>query len=145
MMPFALVSLANLALLLAPPQSTLPTSTGPLRNTFVVAAETVIDSASGIDIKGDDVHFNAQMQQLKSAKDNLKSMAEDDRERDAAAAMDDLLFAVAACHIQAKDGASTDRCQAQIDSSRIRAMEALRVHKSNGAWVAGPPATTGGK
>ena len=139
MMPVAIVSAAFFALLLPPPQSTLPTTLAPLRNTFVVAAETVIDSVSAIDIKGDDVHFNAQMQQVKTAKDNLKSMADDERERDAASAADDLIFAVSACHLQAKDGASTDKCEAQIASARTRAMEALRVHKSNGAWVAGPP------
>lgn len=144
MMSFPILSAAHLILLLSP-QSMLPTATGPLRNTFVTAAETVIDNASGIDIKGDDAHFNPQMQQLRAAKDNLKGMAEDDRERDAAVAADDLIFAVAACHIQAKDGASTDRCQAQIDGARTRAMEALRVHKSNGVWAAGPPSPTSGK
>ena len=143
MTAYALISAAALALFAAP-QSTLPTSTAPLRNTFVVAAETVIDNASAVDIKADDVHFAGQMQQLRSAKDNLKSMADDDRERDAASAADDLIFAVAACHIQAKDGASTDRCQTQIANARTRAMEALRMHKSNGQWVAGPPTPTSG-
>ena len=141
MMTAGIVSSVLFALL-APAQSTLPTQTGPMRNTFVVAAETVIDSASALDIKSDDVHFNAQFQLVKTAKENLKSMADDERERDAASATDDLIFAVAACHLQAKDGAPTDRCQTQIENARTRAMDAIRKHKSNGAWVDGPPAAS---
>ena len=128
-----------LGVMWAPLQSNLPTEIGKLRNTFVVAAETVIDNASAIDIQASDALFNGQMQQVRSAKDNLKHMAEDEREREAASATDDLIFAVSACHIQAKDGAPTDKCQAQIVQSRTRAMEALRKHKSGGQWVDGPP------
>ena len=83
--------------------------------------------------------FNAQFQLVKSAKENLKSMADDERERDAASAADDLIFAVSACHLQAKDGAPTDRCETQIANARTRAMDAIRKHKSTGAWVDGPP------
>ena len=138
------ISLTILSMFFQPIQSTLPTQTGPLRNTFVVAAETVIDNASAVDLKAEQPVFDAQMQQLKAAKDNLSRMADDDREREAASAADDLIFSIAACHIQAKDGASTDRCQAQITQATNRAMEALHKHKSNGAWVDGPPVRTGG-
>jgi hypothetical protein len=134
--------LASIALLTLAGQEaprSLPNSLAPLRNTFVTAAETVIDSASAVDLSGDDAHYAAQMQDLRTAKENLKRMAEDDRERDAASATDDLVFAVQACHLQAKDGAGTDKCQVQVNNARRRAMEALLKHKANGKWVDGPP------
>ncbi len=144
MTPAGILTTVLLVLGLQMPQN-LPTDTTPLRNTFVTAAETVIDNASAVDLHADNTHFSAQMEQLRSAKANLARMAEDEREREAASAADDLIFAVAACHLQAKDGADTARCQGQVDAARMRAMEALRKHKVNGVWVDGPPASRGGR
>jgi hypothetical protein len=128
-----------LSLLLLPPQ-TLPTTTGPIRNTFAVAVETVIDNATAVDIAADETHFNAQYQQLKTSNDNLASLAYDDREKDIASEAKNLVFLVSACHLQAKDGASTDKCQAQLTRAGNRIMEAIAKHKSSGAWTDGPPA-----
>jgi hypothetical protein len=129
------------ALLLLPLQQ-LPTVSGPIRNTFVVAAETVIDNASAVDVAADDIRFNAQLQQLTVSKNNLVSMASDDREKDIASEANNLVFLVSACHIQAKDGASTDKCKAQLEHAGKRIMEAISKHKSSGAWADGPPATS---
>ena len=52
----------------------------PMRNTFVVAAETVIDNASRVDLKADLTVSDAQMKQVDIAKSTLKAMVEDDRE-----------------------------------------------------------------
>ncbi|HEY4356638.1 MAG TPA: hypothetical protein VGN16_12885 [Acidobacteriaceae bacterium] len=128
------------ALLLAlPSQYNLPTKTQKLRNTFVTAAETVIDDAGMIDVKADDASFAPQLQSLKTAKDNLKNLAESDREQEIASEASDLVFAVSACHLQAKDGTPTDACQAQVGRARVRMMENINKHKINGAWVDGPP------
>jgi hypothetical protein len=125
----------------AMPPTTLPVPTpGPMRATFVTAAETVLDDASSVDIKADDDHFNGQFQQLKQANDNLSGMADDEQERSIAAGTKDLVFQISSCHIQAIDGADTSKCQAQVDDARNAAMEALRKHKSGSAWVDGPPA-----
>jgi hypothetical protein len=121
----------------APP--TLPTVTGPIRNTFAVAVETVIDNASAVDVKADEIRFNAQFQQLKASKDNLAGMAYDDREKDIAARANDMLFQISACHIQAKDGASTTQCESQIAHAQSSMMEAIGKHKTGRAWTDGPP------
>ena len=139
MMNTGAVLFSTLWLLFQPAQTTLPTQTAPMRNTFVVAAETVIDNAGDVDIKADDTQFNGQMAQVKTSRDNLDKMADDEREHEVVSATGDLIFAVQACHIQAKDGADTTKCQAQIEGARVRAMEALKMHKSGGNWVAGPP------
>ena len=141
-MIFSIVSTALLALAMQDAPRTLPPGMGPLRNTFVVAAETVIDNASAVDLKGDDAHFAAQMNDLKTSKENLLRMAEDDREHDAAEAANDLIFAVASCHIRAKNG-DAGNCVTLVDNARHRAMEALGKHKANGAWVNGPPTGIG--
>jgi len=132
--------LLTAALLLAfPPQSNLPTKTQKLRNTFVTGTETVIDDAGMVDVKADDATFTPQFQSLKTAKDNLKNIAETDRELEIASEANDLVFAVSACHLQAKDGTPTDTCQAQVGRARVRMMELINKHKSNGSWVDGPP------
>jgi hypothetical protein len=111
----------------------------PLRDAFVVAAETVIDDAASTDVKADDAHFAGQMTSLKQAHANLTAMAEDDREHTIADAMKDIVFQVASCHIQSTDGADTTKCQSQIETARNRAMETINKHKSGGSWVDGPP------
>jgi hypothetical protein len=113
---------------------------GPARNSFVVAAESAIDTASAIDLKANDAQFTPQMQALKSAQSNLTQMAENDNERNVASAVNDLVFAVTTCHIQAKDGAPTGPCESQISDARTHAMQALNKHKSGDAWQDGPPA-----
>jgi len=138
-MNMSAVLFSTLWLLWQPAQSTLPTQTTPVRNTFVVAAETVIDNASSVDIKADETQFAGQMAQVKTSRDNLDRMADDEREHEVVSATGDLIFAVQACHIQAKNNTDTGKCQAQVEQARIRAMEALKMHKSGGNWVAGPP------
>jgi hypothetical protein len=119
---------------------TLPNYNVPMRNTFVTAAETVIDNANAVDIHGDDTRFNAQMAQLKASRETLKGMTEDDREKDVASATDDLIFAISSCRIPAKNGAETTACEAKMKSASLRAMEALGKHKSaDGKWQDGPP------
>lgn len=129
-------------LLLLPIQQGPPSANPPvpMRQTFVTAAQTVIDDASAVDIKADESHFTGPMQELNSAENILTNMAEDDREKDIAAEMKDLIFQISSCHIQAIDGADTTRCEAQIASARNRAMDSLHRHKEGGTWVDGPPA-----
>jgi hypothetical protein len=117
-----------------------PVPPAPLRETFITAAETVIDDAMAVDVKADNDHFNGQMQQLKEAEDNLNKMADEDREHEIADQMKDLVFQISSCHIQAIDGTDTTKCQAQIGNARDRAMDSLGKRKSHGAWVDGGPA-----
>lgn len=119
-----------------PPGLTPPT---PLRQTFVSAAQVVLDDAQAVNIKADNDHFAGQMQQLKQVSDNLTAMASEDREKDVAAQMKDILFQISSCHIQAIDGTPTDKCEAQVRSAENRAMEILNRHKDGSNWVDGPP------
>jgi hypothetical protein len=137
-----LVATSALSLLAAPAQQGPPSAnpTYPLRETFVTAAETVIDDALAVDIKADQAHFSGPMQSLKTAEDNLINMAEDDREKNIAESMKDLAFQISSCHIQSLDGADTSRCEAQVAGARNRVLETLNKHKQGGAWVDGPPA-----
>ncbi len=113
----------------------------PLRQTFVSAAQVVIDDARGVDVKADNDHFAGQMQTLKEASDNLAAMAGDDREKDIASSMKDIIFQISSCHIQSIDGTPTDNCEAQIKAAEARAMEILNRHKENGTWAEGPPSS----
>jgi hypothetical protein len=121
------------------PQSA-PRDSTPPRNSFVVAAESAIDNATAVNLKGDDAQFGSQIQALKSSQANLTRMAENDNERDVASDVNDLVFAVSACHIQAKGGAPTPQCESQISDARTRAMQALNKHKSGSIWQDGPSA-----
>ena len=134
------VLLVSTLLFAQPLQSTLPTQTGPLRNTFVVAAETVIDDAGKIDLKASDTVSDSLIQQLRTAQSTLVSMAQDDREKDVASISSDMVFAATACHLQATNGADTTNCQAQFARARTRVMEAIHKHKSGDTWQDGPPA-----
>ncbi len=134
-----LVCAFAVGVLLSPGQSNSPVPSGPVRNTFVVATETVIDSASAVDIKAEDARFNAQMLQLKQARETLAGMVNDDREREIASAANELVFMVSACHIQAKGGASTSGCEAQFARAKARMMESIGKHKDGAAWVDGLP------
>jgi hypothetical protein len=140
------------ALLLLTPAPTLPASTLPapqqdtsgipstsLRNSFVTAAESVVNNADALDLKADPAHFNGPMRQLQAAEANLNSMAEGDREHNIASAMQDLVVQISLCHIQAKTGASIGTCSAQVSDARRSALDALGMRKSSGAWVVGPP------
>jgi hypothetical protein len=130
---------STLWLLFQPAQSTLPTITGPLRNTFAVAAETVIDDASAVNVTADEVAFNAQMKQLGLAKDILTGMASDDREKEIAESTNNIIFVMSACRVQAKDGADTGKCKSQISKAQSSMMETISKHKSAGTWTDGPP------
>jgi hypothetical protein len=118
-----------------PPVSPEP----PLSQTFISAAQVVIDDAIAVDIKADNDHIAGPMQQLKSASDNLTGMASGDHEKEVAASMKDMIFQISSCHIQSIDGTPTDKCQAQIQTAELQAMTTLNRHKDNGAWVQGPP------
>lgn len=111
----------------------------PLSNTFITAAETVLDDAAKVEIKASDDRFEAEMRDLKSAKDNLDRMAYEDREHSVVSAASELVFAISACHIQAKDSADTAKCETQIANARNRAMDVLGKHKSGSSWIDGPP------
>jgi hypothetical protein len=119
-----------------PPVSKIP----PPRQTFIAAAEVVLDNASAVDVKSDNDHFTSAMLQLKQSNDNLKNMAADEGEENIASSMKDIMFQISSCHIQAIDGTPTDKCQAQIKTAEKQAMTALNRHKDNGSWVEGPPA-----
>ena len=129
--------------LLAAPALQGPPSASPIpppRQTFVAAAQVVLDNASAVDVKADNDHFAGSMQQLKQSSQNLTNMAADDGEKSIASTMNDIIFQISSCHIQAIDGTSTDKCEAQIKSAEKQAMVTLNRHKDNGVWVAGPPA-----
>ncbi|HEV2577206.1 MAG TPA: hypothetical protein VGU25_08345 [Acidobacteriaceae bacterium] len=119
-----------------PPLNPVP----PPRETFVSAAEVVLDNAAAVDVKADNDHFSGAMQQLRESNDNLNSMAADDGEKSIAASMKDIIFQISSCHIQAIDGTPTDKCEAQIKSAERQAMTALKRHKEGSSWVGGPPA-----
>ena len=124
---------------LAAPQANTPFPHGPLRNSFASAAESVIDTADAVEIQAPEVRYAPEMQQLHATYDRLKSLAEDDRETNVARALNDLLFAISACHLQATGGGPTDKCEAQVQRARIRSMEAMDKHRTAGGWVDGPP------
>jgi hypothetical protein len=111
-----------------------------LRNTFVVAAETVVDDADHTDIKAPDAQFDPQMRQLKASQANLDKMVAEEGEREVVDETANLIYAIAACHIQAKTAPDTTKCELTISHARTSAMEALHKHKSSGSWVDGPPA-----
>ncbi len=119
-----------------PPLSPPP----PPRETFVSAAEVVLDNAAAIDVKADNDHFNGAMQQLRQSNDNLNSMAADEGEKNIAETMKDIIFQISSCHIQAIDGTPTDKCEAQIKTAERQAMTTLKRHKEGSSWVEGPPA-----
>lgn len=128
---------------LAAPAQQGPPSLNPIpppRQTFVAAAQVVLDNAGAVDVKSDNDHFNGAMQQLKQSSDNLTSMAADEGEKNIAATMKDIIFQISSCHIQSIDGTSTDKCEAQIKSAEKQAMTTLNRHKEAGSWVDGPPA-----
>lgn len=132
----AVFVLATPALQGPPPLSPPP----PPRETFVSAAEVVLDNAAAIDVKADNDHFNGAMQQLRQSNDNLNSMAADDGEKSIAETMKDIIFQISSCHIQAIDGTPTDKCEAQIKTAERQAMTTLKRHKEGSSWVEGPPA-----
>jgi hypothetical protein len=112
----------------------------PLSQTFISAAQVVIDDALAVDIRADNAHIAGPLQQLKSASDNLTSMASGDHEKEVAASMKDIVFQISSCHIQSLDGTPTGPCEAQIHTAERQAMTTLNRHKDNRAWVEGPPA-----
>ncbi len=130
-------------LLLAAPQQYGPPSANPVpppRQTFIAAAQVALDNAAAVDVKSDRDHFTGSMQQLKQSSDNLTAMAADEGEKNIATTMTDIIFQISSCHIQAIDGTSTDKCEAQIKTAEKQAMTVLNRHKDNGSWVEGPPA-----
>ena len=137
-----LAALLALALWLFPPIPQAGPYTASLnpRESFRTAAESTLDAASAVNIKGDDAEFTPQMQTLKAANTNLTRMADVDSERTIAAAVTDLVFAITACHIVAKGGAATTECEAQINDARKQAMQVLGARKNNGTWQDAPPA-----
>jgi hypothetical protein len=133
---------ATLFLLAAPPQYGPPSANPvpPPRQTFVAAAQVVLDNAAAVDVKADRDHFNGSMQQLKQSNENLTAMAADEGEKSIAASMKDIIFQISSCHIQAIDNTPTDKCEAQIKTAEKQAMTTLNRHKDGSSWVEGPPA-----
>lgn len=127
------------AVLWLAPQN-VPFHRGPLRNSFATAAENVIDTADTVQIHAEDSVFSAQMQQLHTVYDRLKALAEDQRENDVAQSLNDLVFAISACHITARGGDSTQQCEAQVSHARTRSMQAIEKHKTASGWEDGSPA-----
>jgi hypothetical protein len=121
------------------PQSNSPISHDTYSNTFVTASETVLDNALAADIAADDEHFEPEMKQLKTSRDNLKNMASNTQEDEIVTDSDNLIFLISSCHIQARDPGRVAPCQAQISTSLNRLMTKLNRHKSNGVWLEGPP------
>lgn len=119
-----------------PPLSPIP----PPRETFISAAEVVLDNAAAVDVKADNDHFNGAMQQLRQSNENLNSMAADEGEKSIAVTMKDIIFQISSCHIQAIDNTPTDKCEAQIRSAERQAMAVLKRHKEGSSWMEGPPA-----
>jgi phosphoglycerate-specific signal transduction histidine kinase len=141
-MNFAALVTAMLFLLAAPAQQGPPpvSKIPPPRQTFIAAAQVVLDNADAVDLKAGNDHFPAQMQQLKQSSDNLSNMAADEGEQNIAVSMKDIIFQISSCHIQATDGTGIDKCQAQIKSAEKQAMTVLNRHKEGSSWVEGPPA-----
>jgi hypothetical protein len=132
---------ATLLLFPAAPQTNMPGGQkGPLRNTFLVSAETVIDNAAAVDPTAADEQFGPQMTTLKQSQARLKSMANDDREDEIVSESNNMIFAISACHIQARaDATKTGTCKGQIANSMKQMMVLLNAHKSGGTWQDGPP------
>ena len=117
--------------------------TTPIRNTFVTAAESVIDTASAVDLHADQPAYDAQFRNLTLTRDNLAALvpgSNDDREGKALTAINNMIFTLSACRIQAIDGTDLTTCNAQFDRARNRAMESIHKHKANDTWLDGPPA-----
>jgi len=133
---------ATLFLLAAPAQQGPPplSKVPPPRQTFVAAAQVVLDNADAVDLKASNDNFAGQMKQLKQSSDNLAGMAADEGETNIATSMKDIIFQISSCHIQAIDGTSIDKCQAQIKAAEKQAMAVLKRHKEGNSWVEGPPA-----
>ena len=110
------------------------------RNTFATAAESTIDTVSAVDLSAPPSTYAASMQTAQTARTTLEQMATEEGEPGVVAAVNDLYFAIAACHIQAVDRTDTAPCRAQVDRARTRAMTVLGKHKVNGVWQDGPPA-----
>jgi hypothetical protein len=135
----ATILFATLAMFL-PPQGP-PLQTGPLRNSFLVAAESVVDNSQVIDPNEPSAQFDPQMRVLKQSETILKSMAQDERETGIASDSFNMVFSVSACHIEARDANKSATCKEQINHSINEIMTEINHHKQNGTWVEGPPAS----
>jgi len=124
----------------APAQIGAPVPHSPLRNTFLVSAETVIDYANAVNVEAAPNQFDPEMLQLKQSQATLKNMAAEEGEQEIIAESDNIIFAISACHIQARAGSKTDTCKAQVAASIANVMRLLNHHKSGDSWVNGPPA-----
>jgi len=131
---------ASLFLFHGPAQIGAPIPHAPLRNTFLVSAETVIDNARAINVEAPADQFDPEMLQLKKSQATLKDMAAEDGEQEIVAESSNMIFSISACHIQARAGAKTDTCKAQVARSINNVMRLLNHHKSNDTWLEGPPA-----
>lgn len=137
------VLVAAAFLFVAAPAQQAPPSLNPApppRQTFISAAQVVLDNAAAVSVKAGSDQFSGAMQQLRQSSDNLNAMADDEGEKNIAATMKDIIFQISSCHIQAIDGTATDKCEAQISAAEKQAMVTLNRHKEGGSWVEGPPA-----
>lgn len=114
--------------------------TTPIRTTFLVATETVIDNASAVDIRANDDAYGSQFRTLHESRERLSQMAEGQQEHDVADDVNNLVFLINACRIQARAGADTTKCTAQFTAAETRIMDAIHAHKTNGRWTTDAPA-----
>jgi hypothetical protein len=122
------------------PQQAPPQQTGPLRTTFVTAAETVIDAVLATDPAASDRKFTAELAILNQLQQTLKGMTFDEREDDIASESANITFALTSCHLQVRSDINRlPTCKVQVDQSIQAVLLLLDVHKSGSAWSAGPP------
>lgn len=129
---------AALLLLTQLPQN-MPVDNTPLRNSFVSAAETVVDDSAAVDVSAEDSTYDLRFSKFQGDRAYMDKLAQDDREHDIVASTKNLEFMVTSCHLQAKNGAPPEKCLTQLANARTRIMVELNHHKSGGIWVDGPP------
>jgi hypothetical protein len=138
-MSFALVPLATLLLAATLLQQAGPPSRTPLRNTFVVATESVLDQAASLDLNADAAIFDPGMATLKTAEQNLQALIADDQEQAVADQLKSMMFTLSSCRIQAIDGADISKCLLQLGNRRTTILRSIHKHKESGVWTDGDP------
>ena len=129
---------ASLLLLAQLPQN-MPVDNTPLRNSFVSAAETVVDDSAAVDVSAEDSTYDLRFGKFQADRAYMDKLADGDREHDIVASTKNLEFLINACRLQAKNGAAPDKCLMQLANARMRIMVEINHHKVGGAWVDGPP------
>jgi len=129
---------ATLLLLTQLPQN-MPVDNMPLRNSFVSAAETVVDDSAAVDVSAEDSAYNLRFGKFQADRAYMDRLAQDDREHGIVTSTKDLEFLINACRLQTRNGVPPDKCLTQLANARTRIMVELNHHKSGDAWLDGPP------